>query len=264
MDGPPSGIGAGAAPDEDERVTTWIVSPHLLVAQAVAAALTSAGAAVAVRPWETVARDAWEGRDTGATRYVVAIFDGEDSLTVVEEISRLVAVGDVRVAVVAPGQTAIWWGGLLEGGAVDVVTGATSISQLLEVVERLTTGDLLMEPSRRLALRAAWVQALDSRRVLIALMRTLSPQQMRVLELLAAGSRVSRGGAIIGVSGGTVRSHVKALRAKLGARTQLEAVAMLHQVTKPAGTVDLVPARPPGPAGPARGAGRGPSIGCRP
>jgi hypothetical protein len=63
MDGPPSGIGAGAAPAADDRVTTWIVSPHLLVAQAVAAALTSAGAAVAVRPWETVTRDAWEGCD---------------------------------------------------------------------------------------------------------------------------------------------------------------------------------------------------------
>ncbi|GAA1438416.1 hypothetical protein GCM10009641_43570 [Mycobacterium cookii] len=241
MDGPPSGTGAGAAPPGDDRVVTWIVSPHLLVAQAVAAALTSAGAAVAVRPWETVARDAWEGRDAGTTRYVVAIFDGEDSLTVVEEISRLVAVGDVRVAVVAPGQTAIWWGGLLEGGAVDVVTGANSISQLMEVVERLTTGDLLMDPAKRLALRAAWVQALDSRRVLIALMRTLSPQQMRVLELLASGRRVVEVAALMDVSVGTVRSHVKALRAKLGARTQLEAVAMLRQVYDAGGTADLVP-----------------------
>ena len=33
----------------------------------------------------------------------------------------------------------------------------------------------------------------------------------------------------MGVTEGTVRSHVKALRAKLGARTQLKAVAMLHQ-----------------------------------
>ena len=33
----------------------------------------------------------------------------------------------------------------------------------------------------------------------------------------------------MGVAEGTVRSHVKALRAKLGASTQLKAVAMYHQ-----------------------------------
>jgi DNA-binding NarL/FixJ family response regulator len=239
-----------AARPPQDVVTAWIVSPHLLVAQAVAAALASAGSSVEVHAWETVAQEARDRREAGGTTYVVAIFDGEDSLTVVEEISRLVEVGDVRVAVVAPGSTAVWWGGLLEGSAVDVVTSTTSISQLVEAVERLTAGNTLMEPERRLAVRAAWVQALDSRRQLIALMRTLSPQQMRVLELLAAGHRVAEVADTMGVTVGTVRSHVKALRAKLGARTQLEAVAMLRRVYAPGEPgADLVPRPREAPSG---------------
>lgn len=237
------GAPAAATPPQG-TVTAWIVSPHLLVAQAVAAALAAAGKDVEVHAWETVVQEARRSPDWSGTTYVVAIFDGEDSFTVVESISRLVEVGDVRVAIVAPGSTAVWWGGLLEGSAVDVVTSTTSISQLVEVVDRLTAGSSLMEPDRRLAVRTAWVQALDRRRELIALMRTLSPQQMRVLELLAAGHRVSVVADTMGVTVGTVRSHVKALRAKLGARTQLEAVAMLRRVYEAGEPADDIVPRP--------------------
>jgi DNA-binding CsgD family transcriptional regulator len=185
--------------------------------------------------------DAWASRDREGTRHVVAVFDGIDSLTVVEDISRLVSVGDVRVAVVIPSPEALWWGGLLEGSAVDLVTTTTSISQLVEVVDRLTAGDLLMEPEKRIAVRVAWLRALDNRRHLISQMRTLTPQQLRVLELLAAGHRSGEVADVLGVTVATVRSHVKALRAKLGAKTQLEAVAMLRGVYEFDEGPDLVP-----------------------
>ena len=58
----------------------------------------------------------------------------------------------------------------------------------------------------------------------------------------ATGRRVSEVGAELGVSSGTVRSHVKSLRAKLGAPTQLKAVAMFHQAHERVYAVDLVPA----------------------
>ncbi|MFC7360820.1 helix-turn-helix domain-containing protein [Nocardioides astragali] len=222
-------------------MTTWVVSPQLLVAQAVTAALTSAGARVELRAWETVVEDAQASKDRSGTQHVVAVFDDLDSLTVVEEVRRLVSVGDVRVAVVVQGPVALWWGKLLEGSAVDLVTTTTSITQLVEVVDRLTAGDLLMEPEKRIAVRTAWLRALDNRRQLIAQMRTLTPQQLRVLELLAAGHRSGEVADVLGVTVATVRSHVKALRAKLGAKTQLEAVAMLRGVYEFDDGPDLVP-----------------------
>ena len=230
MDGPEPDGRDGAVQSPGRLVTTCVVSPHLLVAQAVTAALASAGAAVEAHAWETMVQDARAARSHAGTRQVVAICDELDDMGVVDEVTRLVALGGVRVAVVTSPSAAIMWGGLMDCGAVDIVPGAASVGELAEVLQRLVAGERLMEPQARRDLRAAWAQALDRRRELVSLMRTLSPQQVRVLELLATGRRVTEVAQILGVSDGTVRSHVKALRAKLGARTQLEAVAMLRQV----------------------------------
>ena len=219
----------------------WVVSPHLLVAQAVAAALVSAGAPVEMHAWDTLVADARAHASGPGDRHVVAIFEGLDNPAVVEVIGRLVALGDVRVVVVTSEPEAMWWGGLLESPAVEVVTVATSVAQLADVVGHFLAGEHLMDPERRLALRSAWQEALDKRRHLISLMRTLSPQQLRVLELLATGRQVAETAEVLGVASGTVRSHVRSLRSKLGAKTQLEAVAMLRQVYEVVEAADLVP-----------------------
>ena len=234
-----------ALPAVNGRATAWVVSPHLLVAQAVTAALRSVGAKVELHAWDAVVLDARARPDLSVAQHVVAIFDGfegVDDPEVVEEVGRMVALGGVRVAAVTSHPSASWWGGLVAGGAVDVVTMTSTVAQLADVVERFTAGQSLMRPEEREALRAAWAEAIDKLREARALIATLSPQQLRVLELLAAGRRVREVAELLGVSDGTVRSHVKALRNKLGARTQLEAVALLAQVHEVGGSVThLIP-----------------------
>lgn len=240
---------AGAAPrvrehadrTADTQVNAWVVSPHLLVGQAVTAALRAAGAPVEFHAWESVVPEAQARPETIRGRYVVGIFDGLDTPEVVDDIGRLVALGDVRVAVVTSSSSAFWWGGLVQGGAVDVVTVATSVGTLTDLVDRFVSGDSLMDPEGRAELRAAWREALDRRRHLDSLIKTLSPQQRRVLEMLAAGRRVREVAVVLGVADGTVRSHVKSMRSKLGVRTQLEAVAMFRQVHEVDGAADIVP-----------------------
>lgn len=253
-----------AAPCTDERAlsapggraTAWVVSPHLLVAQALTAALRSVGAHVDLHAWDTVVLDARSRPEPSVTQHVVAIFDGfegVDDPEVVQEVGRIVALGGVRVAVVTSHPSASWWGGLVADGAVDVVTMTSSVAQLADVVERFTAGHSLMRPEEREALRAAWVQAIDKKREASSLIGTLSPQQLRVLELLASGRRVREVADLLGVSAGTVRSHVKALRNKLGARTQLEAVAMLAQVHEVGGSATHLIPQPRRPAAEGRG-----------
>ena len=229
------------ARDPDDAITAWVVSPHLLVAQAVTAALRSVGAHVELRAWETLVQDVGAERDGVATQHVVALFDGLDSEGAVEEIGRLVSLGGVRVVVVTSSPGAVGWGGTLVHSAVDVVTMATTINQLAEVVQRFTAGESLMEPETRAELQAAWSQAVDRRQRLVTMLGTLSPQQLRVLELLASGRRVWEVAELLRVTDGTVRSHVKTLRAKLGAKSQLEAVAMLRQVYEVGQDAELVP-----------------------
>ncbi len=212
----------------------WVVSPHLLIAQAVAAALRSVGTPAEAREWETAVRDCEPNDDDPrGPRHLVAILDGVEDATIVEQVTRLVELGQVRIVIVTNEESAVQWGGLVASEAVDVVTVTTSVVQLAEVVERLTTGVSSMDRQGRLALQASWARAHARRRQLASLMATLTPQQRRVLEYLAAGHRVSEVGELMGVADGTVRSHVKALRAKLGVRTQLEAVALFHELSDP-------------------------------
>ena len=219
----------------------WVVSPHLLVAQAVSAALRSAGVEVQTAAWDEVCagRDSTDAAPVSGG-HVVIILDGLEA-AVLEQIGRLVEAGPERVMVVTSSTSAAWWGALLVTEAVDVVTMASSVDRLAELVDKFVRGEPLTDPEERRQLRTAWSEVLDRQRHAADRLGTLSPQQMRVLELLATGRRVSEVGELIGVTSGTVRSHVKALRAKLGARTQLEAVAMLHQAQGQGRGVDLVP-----------------------
>lgn len=229
----------------------WVLSPHLLVAQAVTAALRSVGVPAETRRWESVVDD--DGSPVPvASRpvVVVAIVDGVDNSAVVGHVEALAQPGDTRVVVVSSPDTSTRWGGLLSNDAVDVVTVTTSVSQLADVVQSLTAGTSSMDPEERAALRTSWAMDRDRRRHVRDQLESLSPQQRRVLELLASGRRVTEVGVEMGVAEGTVRSHVKALRAKLGASTQLKAVAMFHQAYDTTGGGDLVP-RP-------RGAGEDP------
>jgi DNA-binding NarL/FixJ family response regulator len=211
------------------RTTAWVVSPHLLVAQAVAAALKSAGAPVDFHAWNSLGRDVGSRSDVTPTRYVVAIVDGLVGDEMVDQVGELPTLGDVRVAVVTTDAGPTQWCRLLGDERIDVVTMTTSIGELAQSIEHFTTGQPLMTAGERERLRAEWEEGLDRKRAVEELVNQLSPQQLRVLRLLATGRRVHEVAEILGVADGTVRSHVKALRHRIGARTQLEAVAMLRQ-----------------------------------
>ncbi|HEU4337684.1 MAG TPA: LuxR C-terminal-related transcriptional regulator [Nocardioides sp.] len=224
----------------------WVLSPHLLVAQAVTAALRSVDVPAETRQWESVVDESGSAVPVSARpAVVVAIVDGVDNSAVVGHVEALAQPGDVRVVIVSSPETSTQWGGVLSNDAIDVVTVTTSVSQLADVVQRLTSGASSMDPEERAAIRTSWALDRDRRRHVRDQLESLSPQQRRVLELLASGRRVAEVGVEMGVAEGTVRSHVKALRAKLGASTQLKAVAMYHQAYDAPGTGGLVP-RPRG------------------
>ena len=218
----------------------WVVSPHLLVAQAVSAALRSAGAPVDFHAWDTLRRDVRARSGPPSTRHVVVVVDGLVDDPVIDEVGELTMFGDVRVAVVTTDTAPARWSRLLTDERIDLVTVTTSIGDLALSIERFTAGQPLMTPGERARLWSEWEKGLDRRRVVEALVNKLSPQQLRVLRLLATGRRVHEVARFLGLADGTVRSHVKALRQRIGARTQLEAVAMLRQV-EDGGGVDLVP-----------------------
>jgi DNA-binding CsgD family transcriptional regulator len=73
----------------------------------------------------------------------------------------------------------------------------------------------------------AWLVEDDALRERLA---RLSAREREVLELLAAGHRVSDIVSDLDVAESTARSHIKAIRRKLGVGSQLAAVAALHRL----------------------------------
>ncbi len=231
---------AEAAPSRRTSVP-WVVSRHLLVAQAVSAALTSVGVVVDAVPWDVV-DDAVDQPDGDALRPdVLVVLDDVSTPAAVAGINHLSHGLAARVVVVTSQPQNIWWGGIVESDAVEVVGAADSVQQVADLVRRFVAGETLMEPEQRASLRAGWARAVESRRRLVDLVATLSPKELRVLELLAMGYRVSEIGQLLEVSSSTVRSHVKSLRGKLGVHNQLAAVAMLIQLREAGMPGTLVP-----------------------
>lgn len=208
----------------------WLVSPHLLVAQAMAVALASVGTPAVAHTWQSTIGERATVDAGRAPGRIVVVLDGFDDPALLDQVAHAVQTTDVRVVLITSSPVATSCGGLLQDDRVDLATDVTSVARLAEVVEDFLAGRALMEPEDRESVHAAWLRELEHRRHVEALLATLSPQQAKVLELLASGRRVAEVGALLGVTHGTARSHVKALRAKLGARSQLEAVAMLRMV----------------------------------
>ncbi|MCD6638440.1 MAG: LuxR C-terminal-related transcriptional regulator [Nocardioides sp.] len=205
--------------------TAYVTAPHLLVAQTVAAAARSA--ALVLRP---VAWDDLFGGRFGAVvpgDVVVVMEDLDDARALAEVVERAQS-HDHRVVLVVPEPAGTGSGRLLDSG-VEVVGGITTVADFVEMVHRFLRGEPLVTAEERERLRAAWSRELEQRRDLLSRVRSLSPRQRRVLELLSEGLRVADVAEVVGVSPGTVRTHVKTLRGKLGVRSQLEAVAMLRR-----------------------------------
>ena len=230
---------------------TCVVSPHLLVAQAVAAALGSTGTDAEARSWESVVHESAPLPATSPAEngLLVVILDGLDSGRAVDDLARVVASGQTHVLVVTSRSGAVHWGGVVEDDLLDI-TWAQSLPELADVVEHVRSGGTALDPADRRELRASWSQALERRRTVRTLIDSLSPQQRVVLELLASGHRVKEVARIMEVADGTVRSHVRVLRSKLGARTQIAAVAMLRQLGEPVPGVPRPRTAPPGDSGP--------------
>jgi DNA-binding CsgD family transcriptional regulator len=55
----------------------------------------------------------------------------------------------------------------------------------------------------------------------------LTPREIEVLQAMADGHSTARIADVLGISIGTVRSHVKSLLAKLGLHSRIEAVSLI-------------------------------------
>lgn len=200
-------------------------SRHLLVAQAVGAALRRRDLAARAEPWERgVPAPAVSGD-------VVLLIEELASRASLEEVRELVAQSTVPVVVQGARGSRTAWGGALAAGAAGVLPSTASLDTVEEALVHVRAGEPLMREAERQAMVGAWVAWQEEERELERRLATLSAREASVLGLLAEGHRVVDVAAELGVGESTVRSQVKSLRRKLGVDSQLAAVAVVRRVT---------------------------------
>jgi DNA-binding NarL/FixJ family response regulator len=118
----------------------------------------------------------------------------------------------------------------LHAGASGFLLKRTSPEELIAAVHTIAGGDSLLSPSvtRRVIDRMALQPVTDQR--VAARVRELTPRERDVLELLARGLSNAEIARTLVVEESTVKTHVKRVLAKLGARDRVQAVILAYEM----------------------------------
>jgi DNA-binding NarL/FixJ family response regulator len=111
--------------------------------------------------------------------------------------------------------------GALDAGAVGYVTKTAGLTELRTVVDRVVRG----ERASIAATGHQIVERLHSLSIEANGQASLTPQQERVLELVAAGWTYQEVGSRLFITESTVRFHVQKMKQKFAARTKTELIA---------------------------------------
>jgi DNA-binding NarL/FixJ family response regulator len=139
------------------------------------------------------------------------------------------AFPEVRVVIVTTFEQDDYIFGALRAGASGFLLKRTRPEELVAAVHTVAAGDSLLSPSvtsrviERMAQQPAPDVATDAR------LEELTPREREVLELVARGLSNGEIAAALVVEESTVKSHVRRVLAKLGARDRVQAVIFAYE-----------------------------------
>jgi DNA-binding NarL/FixJ family response regulator len=150
-----------------------------------------------------------------------------DGISATREL--LEAFPEVRVVIVTTFEQDDYIFGALRAGASGFLLKRTRPEELVAAVHTVAAGDSLLSPSvtsrviERMAQQPASDVASDAR------LDELTPREREVLELVARGLSNGEIAAALVVEESTVKTHVRRMLAKLGARDRVQAVIFAYE-----------------------------------
>jgi DNA-binding NarL/FixJ family response regulator len=161
-----------------------------------------------------------------------------DGISATREL--LAAFPEVKVVILTTFEQDDYIFGALSAGASGFLLKRTRPEELIAAIHTIAAGDSLLSPSvtsrviERMAGQPAPDAARDSR------VDELTPRETEVLELVARGRSNAEIAADLVIEESTVKTHVKRILAKLGARDRVQAVIYAYE----SGLANRAPARP--------------------
>lgn len=149
------------------------------------------------------------------------------------DIIRRLRRPDRKVLIMSAGLNRTDTAAAIAAGAVGVVAKSEPLETLLHIIDRAASGRPVMTDAERRQWLYLHAAQRAHERDLQRRLALLSRREREVLELLANGQRAAVIAARSVVSITTTRTQIRAILAKLGVNSQLEAVAMLARAPLP-------------------------------
>ena len=207
-----------------ESLTVLIVEDHVLLAQSLVIALNAEGCRARVA--QLIDRPALL-QQVRTDRPGVVLLDLDlgtlgDGVDLVQPLTELGA----RVLVVSGTTDQLRLAETVEKGAVGFLSKTAPFEQLLSTVLDVVAQRPVLSTARRYELMSELRTARAARSKSLAPFKLLTPRERTVLSALAQGHRADTIAATAFLSEATVRSQIRSVLAKLGVKSQLEAVAL--------------------------------------
>jgi DNA-binding NarL/FixJ family response regulator len=150
-----------------------------------------------------------------------------DGITATRRV--LAELPGVRVVILTTFEQDDYIFGALSAGASGFLLKRTAPEDLIAAIHTIAAGDSLLSPSvtSRVIERMARQPAPDTSRD--ARLDELTPRECEVLELVARGRSNGEIAAALVIEESTVKTHVKRILAKLGARDRVQAVIFAYE-----------------------------------
>ena len=213
--------------DDETRARLAIVEDHALLAQSLAMALANAGIeATIVADLEPAAVLAALGQ--AAVDVVLLDYNLGTAGVGVDLIPAITDLG-LHVVMLTGETSPITLAECVEAGAIGIINKSEPFDRLIEHMSDVSLGrGILSRPAREAMLAGLRAHRADESERLAPFAR-LTARECEVLQDLVEGKNADRIAEESYVSVATVRSHIKAVLAKLGVNSQLAAVAMAQR-----------------------------------
>lgn len=164
----------------------------------------------------------------GRTRPDIVIMDiqlgGQDGLEATRRIREVLPA--TVVVVISAHREPSWVAKAASAGASAFAPKAGSLTEMLSVLRNARTGGMVVAPSVFRRPVSAAPDEIDTDRTTV----TLTGRERDVLGLMGRGVAPAQISRVLNISIHTSRGHVKAIFAKLGVQSQLEAVVKAQQL----------------------------------
>lgn len=211
--------------------TVLIVEDHHLLADAVAAALADHGVRSRAAEPDTLAQLVETVEPGTLVLLDLRLGHGRDGGRAVAPLVRRGA----RVVVVTGTSDPEPLAQALEDGALTVLDKHRPFSELVDVIVAIRDGKTPAHDERRAAILHAAAQHRADRQSAAAVLERLTERESQVLDLLCTGLNAQQIADDAGVAPTTVRAQIRSVLLKLGARSQLQAVALAQDLRRRAG-----------------------------